>query len=81
MQTERHESSKRRSLTGLALFAFLAIAAFFLLTEHRVHLFGALPWLLLLACPLLHLLHDHGGHGGATDHGQGNPNLPEGGRS
>lgn len=46
--------------------AFLAIAAFFLITEHRAHLLGALPFLLLLACPLMHLFmhHRHGAHGG-----------------
>ena len=43
--------------------AFAAIAAFFLFTEHRAHLFGVLPYRLLLACPLMHLFH-HGGHGG-----------------
>ncbi|WP_343037770.1 DUF2933 domain-containing protein [Aromatoleum evansii] len=43
--------------------AFALIAAFFLVTEHRAHLLGVLPFLLLLACPLLHLFH-HGGHGG-----------------
>jgi hypothetical protein len=45
-----------------ALGGFLAIALFFLLTEHRAHFLGALPWLLLLACPLLHMI--HGGHAG-----------------
>lgn len=45
------------------LVAFLAIAAFFLFTEHRVHLFGALPFLLLLACPLMHLfMHQRDGN-------------------
>lgn len=40
------------------------IILFFLLTEHRAHFFGALPYLLLLSCPLMHLFmhHDHGGH-------------------
>jgi len=46
---------------------FLAISAFFLITEHRAHLYGYLPWLVLLACPLMHLFmhrgHGHGGHG------------------
>jgi hypothetical protein len=61
------------SPTGLWVGAVLlaAIAVFFLWGEHRVHLLGALPWLLLLACPLIHLFmhrghghgHDHGGHG------------------
>lgn len=45
----------------IVLCAFLVIAGFFLLTEHRAHLFGLLPYLLLLACPLLHLFL-HGGH-------------------
>jgi hypothetical protein len=49
----------------LVLFAFLAIGGFFLITEHAAHLFGILPYLLVLLCPLLHLLHGgHGGHGG-----------------
>lgn len=45
------------------LAGFLAIALFFLLTEHRAHLYGILPYLLLLACPLMHLFHGHGHHG------------------
>jgi hypothetical protein len=40
---------------NLVLLGFLAIAAFFLFTEHRAHVLGALPWLLLAACPLMHL--------------------------
>ena len=45
--------------------AFMAIAAFYLITEHRAHLLGALPFLLLLACPLMHVFmhHGHGAHG------------------
>ncbi|MDP2760564.1 MAG: DUF2933 domain-containing protein [Sideroxyarcus sp.] len=51
------------------LIAFLAIAAFFLFSEHRAHLLGALPFLLLLACPLMHLFM-HGGHGTHGKHGE-----------
>ena len=51
-----------RSKAGLALIVFGAIAAFFLLSEHRAHFFGWLPYLLLLACPLMHVFM-HGGHG------------------
>ena len=51
------------SRTKIVFAILLAIAAFFLLTEHRAHLFGYLPFILLLACPLLHMFH-HGGHGG-----------------
>jgi uncharacterized membrane protein YgcG len=47
--------------------AFAGIAAFYLFTEHQAHLYGALPWLFLLACPLLHLFM-HGGHGGHGGH-------------
>lgn len=56
------QSRWRFSKSGLALLAFAAIAAFFLATEHQAHVFGALPFILLLLCPLLHLF--HGGHGG-----------------
>jgi hypothetical protein len=56
-----------RSRSGLALLGFIGIAAFFLFTEHRAHVVGALPYVLLLLCPLLHFF-GHGGHGG---HGEG----------
>ena len=69
MDTERKSSLTTwlRSRTGLALLAFLAIAVFFLATEHTAHLFGVLPFLLLLLCPLLHLFM-HRGHAEHGDH-------------
>lgn len=51
-----------RQRSRWALWGFLAVAAFFLWTEHRAHVMGLLPYLLLLACPLMHLFHHHG-HG------------------
>lgn len=58
-----------RSKANIALVVFLAIALFFLFAEHRAHLSGLLtyvPYLLLLACPLMHLFmhggHEHGDH-------------------
>ena len=57
------------SKAGLATIGFLLIAGFFLLSEHRAHFFGFLPFLLLLACPLLHMFM-HGGHGGHGGHGK-----------
>ena len=45
---------------------FFAVAAYFLILEHQAHLSGLLnylPYLLLLACPLMHIFM-HGGHGG-----------------
>lgn len=50
-----------------ALIAALAIGAFFLLCEHRVHALGMLPFLLLAACPLLHFFM-HRGQGGNHEH-------------
>lgn len=47
----------------LVVISLCLIIAFFLLREHWGHMLGLAPYLLLLACPLLHLLHHHGGHG------------------
>ena len=69
--TEKGSDSNRswwRSRSGIVLIGFLAIAAFFLWTEHRAHLLGILPYALFLLCPLLHLFHGgHGGHGGTDN--------------
>ena len=58
-----------RTKSGIVLIGFLLVAAFYLLTEHTAHVFGVLPFLLLLACPLMHLFMHHG-HGGHSDHDQ-----------
>ena len=69
----KHESDGNggmKSKANIALGAFLTIGAVFLVTEHRAHLIGWIPYwpyLLLLACPLMHLFM-HGGHG---SHGSG----------
>jgi multisubunit Na+/H+ antiporter MnhG subunit len=61
MDPSSAEASFWKTRSGMAFLAFLAIAVFFLLTEHTAHVLGALPYLLLLACPLMHLFH-HGKH-------------------
>jgi len=50
--------------------AFLAIGDILLWTEHLAHALGFLPYLLILACPLMHVfMHgSHGGHGGNEHH-------------
>lgn len=65
-----------------AFFGFCAVAAVFLIYEHTAHVLGALPFLLLLACPLMHIFmhHGHGSHGSGhaghsgTDQGPSAPN-------
>lgn len=56
--------------SGLGLLGFLAIAAFFLITEHWAHVLGAFPYVLLLLCPLMHLLMHRGHGGGHARHGE-----------
>ena len=52
-----------RTPLGWVFVGFAAIAGFFLITEHTAHTISFLPWLLLLACPLMHIFgHGHGGH-------------------
>ena len=46
----------------LAVASAATIGLFFLLREHWAHASPYLPYLVLLACPLMHLLHGHGGH-------------------
>jgi len=62
-----------RTVGGLAAVGFGAVAAFFLFTEHRAHMFGVLPYLLLLACPLM-MLFMHHGH---DDHQHDDPSVEE----
>jgi hypothetical protein len=68
-QLENRDLPQRNiwSRPNIVLIAFLAIAGFYLITEHQAHVFGYLPFLLLLACPFLHMFmhRGHGGHGGS----------------
>ena len=52
-----------RSRFGLGWLVLAAVAAWFLWAEHRVHMLGALPWLIILACPLMHVFMHRGRHG------------------
>ena len=62
-----------RSRYAIGLLVMGAIATYFLLSEHRAHFIGALPLLLLLSCPLMHVfMHQgHGDHGGGHTHHHG----------
>lgn len=50
-----------RSKAGLALAVFLAIAVFFLVVEHTAHIFGVLPYGIVILCLVMHLFM-HSGH-------------------
>ncbi|MDK9714759.1 MAG: DUF2933 domain-containing protein [Sulfuritalea sp.] len=82
MQTHDHSAhgtphatpvrTSRRSRWVFGGFALLAVLL--LAFEHRMHLSGLigwLPYLILLACPLMHLFM-HGGHGHGGGDGRSN---------
>lgn len=66
---ENHDSGGAGT-GGWVFLGFILIAGYFLLTEHRAHVVQFLPFLLLLACPLLHVFHRHGRHGGGEQRGE-----------
>ena len=67
---------------SIGLIVIGAVAGYFLLTEHLAHVFGALPFLLLLACPLMHVFMHHGPgrhghhHDAPNDTGTSAPRKP-----
>lgn len=73
MTDARHEHGAgcggRQSSWGWVFLAFGAMAVVLLWQEHRAHLLGIIPYLILFACPLMHLLHrgHHRGHGRHED--------------
>jgi hypothetical protein len=73
------------SINQWLLWIGLAAAVAWLFFRHNAHLLQLLPFLFVLACPLMHLF-GHGGHGGHDGHrtreGEG-PEAPtnEGDRS
>ncbi|MBL4610290.1 DUF2933 domain-containing protein [Halopseudomonas sp.] len=51
---------------GLSALGLIVAASYFLLIEHRQHVWQFMPFLILLACPFMHLFM-HGGHGRHED--------------
>ena len=62
------------STNGLAAIGLIAAVLYFLLAEHRAHFLYALPFLILLLCPVMHFFmhgsHGHGNHGDSHEHHQ-----------
>jgi len=68
---DRQENDKRGpwNVQWIAFLCLVIIGGFFLWSEHRAHVMGALPYLILLLCPLMHFFmhRGHGGHNGKKD--------------
>jgi len=68
----------KTSRANIVLIGFIAIGGFYLVTEHRAHLLGWLPFLIILACPLMHLFmhhdHEHGNSRSTPDKNE--PRVP-----
>lgn len=75
MTDRQHDIRQRRFTIGACVL--LAVAAFYLWTEHRAHLLGALPYIILLACPAMHFFMHHG-HGKNGSQSANEHHHPEG---
>ncbi len=63
---------------AVGLLVLGGVAGYFLLTEHLAHTLSVLPYLLLLACPLMHVFMHHGhGHDSHHQHGQQDDATPK----
>jgi hypothetical protein len=80
MNEQPNPAPRWRSPVGIFMLVAGAVGIYYLLTEHLTHATQAIPYLFLLACPLMHLLgHHHGrhGHGKHEDGPRGDPDSPE----
>lgn len=68
-QLQQTISGGLRWIVMLTAGVSLGIVGFYLLTEHPVHVYSALPYLLMFGCLFMHLfMHgSHSGHGGAHE--------------
>ena len=66
------------SRTGVATLIAVSVLGFLIYEGHGMHLLGYAPFLLILACPLMHIFM-HGGHGGHQHGGEAEdaPRTPE----
>jgi hypothetical protein len=51
----------------MVIISLVSITGYFLLRDHQSHLLQALPYMILLLCPLMHIFM-HGSHGGHEKH-------------
>jgi hypothetical protein len=74
---EQYSDERQFNRGRWVLLGFLVVAAFFLWTEHRAHFRGVLPYLLILACPLMHLFHHGHEHRHRQSSGADNAREPQ----
>ena len=65
---------KWSAISKTVFLAFCLIVATLIIYEHTIHVLGVLPFLFLLACPLMHLFMHHG-HGHGAGHGEQRPEV------
>jgi hypothetical protein len=77
------DTGRNLASAGRAAFiGFCVVAALFLIYEHTMHVLGVLPYLLLLACPLMHVfMHHVHQHGGRHQNGVASPDAGPTGRN
>ena len=68
MDNQSTPPSMWRSPLGVFMLIAGAVGVYYLLTEHLAHVGQAVPYLFLLACPLMHMFHGHGHHHGHDGH-------------
>lgn len=78
MNTRSTFSSGSHRLIAVVAWTLGAVGAYFLATRHFDHVVQAAPYLVLLACPLMHLFgHRHGKHQhGSHPPGDGRDDAP-----
>jgi hypothetical protein len=78
MNTKPDDHAQHRPKPGFVWIpvVLIAVLGYFLIMEHWAHIVPWLPWLILLACPLMHVFmhRGHGGHHGPPGDGsKGDP--------
>lgn len=63
----KEEINNNWSFYRIGTWGAILIIGYFLITEHRTHVFQFLPYLFLLACPLMHIFM-HRGHNHQSTH-------------
>lgn len=63
------------SARGIIVLAIAIVIGGYLVIWHGAHVAAALPFMVILACPLMHMFM-HGGHGHHRGHGTENVSPP-----